>query len=213
MSLFSVQYRLHTYQFKIFRKIFVTEPNTKGAQVLLEGFKFGFKLQYEGPRYPRESSTLKSARQSIVILMENIDKECKLGRVAGPFSSRPFPTLTVSPLDLVPKKDGDLRVIHHLSYPENDSVNYFIDHAWCAVQYASVDDAMYMIHSLGKGALLAKADIKSAFLLLPIWPGDFDLLGFKLNDMYNFGKTLPIGASISCSLFTKFSTFLQWDVI
>ena len=51
-------------------------------------------------------------------------KEVALGRVAGPFSTAPFPSLRVSPVDLVPKKDGDFRLIHHLS--QYDSVNYHI---------------------------------------------------------------------------------------
>jgi hypothetical protein len=34
---------------------------------------------------------------------------------------------------------------------------------------------------LGKNALCAKSDIKSAFRLLPIYPGSFDLLGMQLN--------------------------------
>ena len=38
-----------------------------------------------------------------------------MGRVAGPFESIPFPTFRVSPVGLLPKKDGDVRLIHHLS--------------------------------------------------------------------------------------------------
>jgi hypothetical protein len=34
-----------------------------------------------------------------------------------------------------------------------------------------------MIKNLGVNALIGKKDIKSAFQLLPIYPGDFDLLG------------------------------------
>ena len=36
-----------------------------------------------------------------------------------------------------------------------------------------------MIQTLGQNAILAKTDLKSAFRLLPIYPGDFDLLGIK----------------------------------
>ncbi|KAK6170386.1 hypothetical protein SNE40_018795 [Patella caerulea] len=55
-------------------------------------------------------------------------------------------------------------------------------------------------------------DIKSAFRLLPIYPGDFDLLGFQFDNKYYIDKCLPMGCSISCSLFEKFSTFLHWVV-
>jgi hypothetical protein len=39
-----------------------------------------------------------------------------MGRIAGPFSVPLFPTLRVSPIGLVPKKNGDFRMIHNLSY-------------------------------------------------------------------------------------------------
>jgi hypothetical protein len=42
------------------------------------------------------------------------------------------------------------------------------------------------LHDLGKGALLGKIDIKSAYRLLLINPADFDLLGIFL--MENFTK-------------------------
>ena len=94
-----------------------------------------------------------------------------MGRVVGPFESVPFLTFRVSPVGLVSDKDGDVRLIHHLSYPTHNSVNYHID--W--VKYSNIDEAVLMIQSLGQGTLLAKTDLKSAFRLLPIYPGDLDL--------------------------------------
>jgi acyl-CoA reductase-like NAD-dependent aldehyde dehydrogenase len=41
-----------------------------------------------------------------------------------------------------------------------------------SVKYSSVDDAVEMIQSLGKGAKLWISDIKKAFRLLPVWPGE-----------------------------------------
>jgi hypothetical protein len=56
--------------------------------------------------------------------------------------------------------------------------NDFIDKELCIVKYSTIDDAIKMIHKLGKNAKLAKCDIKSAFRLLRLSPGDFDLMGF-----------------------------------
>ncbi|KAK6168530.1 hypothetical protein SNE40_021042 [Patella caerulea] len=70
-----------------------------------------------------------------------------------------------------------------------------------------------MIATLGKGALLGKMDIKSAFRLLPIFPGDFDLLGIYFRGFYFIDKCLPMGCSLSCALFEKFSSFLQWVLV
>ena len=66
---------------------------------------------------------------------------------------------------------------------------------------------------MGKGTLLAKMDIKSAFMLMIINPGDFDLLGFKFQGNYYIDKCLPMGCSKSYSLFEKFSAFLQWALM
>jgi len=187
-------------------------PDQKVALELLEGFTEGFSLKYQGPRIPTEAKNLKSVAQAPEIFKKKIEKEISLDRISGPFSERPLPNLRISPLGLVPKKDGDFRVIHHLSYPESGSVNDFIDPALCSVHYASIDDAVNKIQTLGKGALLGKSDIKSAFRLLPVNPQDFDLLGFKIEEQFYFDKCLPMGASISCSLFEKFSTFIQWQV-
>lgn len=52
-------------------------------------------------------------------------------RVAGPFKTPPFVSLQVSPLSLVPKKDGDIRIFNHLSYPLGHFINFlFPGHVW-----------------------------------------------------------------------------------
>jgi hypothetical protein len=67
-----------------------------------------------------------------------------------------------------------------------------------------------MINRIGNGGKLAKTDIKSAFRLLRVSPSDFDQIGFSFDNKFYFDKCLPFGASISCSLFEKFSTALHW---
>ena len=52
----------------------------------------------------------------------------------------------------------------------------------------------------GEALFLAKTDIKS----------DYELLGFKWREGYYYDRCLPMGCSISCSIFEKFSTALQW---
>jgi hypothetical protein len=70
-----------------------------------------------------------------------------------------------------------------------------------------------MIFKLGFNAEMAKREKKSAFRLLPICPDDFCLLGIKDNEGNIYiDKFLPMGCRVSCALFEKFSTFLQWLV-
>ncbi|KAK3108908.1 hypothetical protein FSP39_018419 [Pinctada imbricata] len=63
---------------------------------------------------------------------------------------------------------------------------------------------------MGRKTLLAKMDVKSAFRLMIINPGDFDLLGIKFQDEYYIDKCLPLGCAKSCKLWENFSTFLEW---
>ena len=186
-------------------------PDKTSAELLLKGFSEGFRLGYEGPRVPRESPNLKSVDLDPGAIRTKLNKEIELGRIAGPFKSRPLDRLRVSPIGLIPKSEpGKMRLIQHLSYPEGDSVNDGIVKSYCDVSYASFDVAVGLVASIGPGAWMAKADIKSAFRLLPMHPQDFELLGMKVGDDYFVDKALPMGASCSPALFEKFSTFIEW---
>ena len=95
-------------------------------------------------------------------MYKRLAKEIAKGGVAGPFQSRPIPTLRVSPLGVVPKKtEGEFRVNHHLSYPTKNSVNDYIEDALGSVNYTKFDEAINMVHRLGRGAFFAKSGIKA----------------------------------------------------
>ncbi len=187
--------------------------DTTNRDLLLLGFKQGFRLGYTGPRKPQFAEPLTSVKQNPLIAQRKIQKEIEAGRVAGPFPKPPIPNLKCSPIGIVPKHDpGEYRLIHHLSYPCGRSVNDGIPEEHCTVTYTSFDEAVAMVAKTGVGCQMAKTDIKSAFRLLPIYPGDFDLLGFFFDGKYFFDKMLPMGASVSCALFEKFAMFLECTV-
>ncbi len=201
---------------------YANQGHLQDSQLILHGFDKGFSLQYTGPAASRDAKNLASALQLPHIVAAKLNKEVSSGRVAGPFSTRPISNLKVSPIGLVPKKSAStdsngkshehFRLIHHLSHPHGSSVNDHIDDSFCTVQYTNFDHAITMVQRLGKGALLAKLDVKSAFRLLPVRPEDFHLLGMYFQDNFYFDKALPFGCAISCSLFEKFSSFLEWCI-
>ena len=147
------------------------------AEVLVKGFTQGFPLHYEGsPSF--HASNLLSAIQNPAAVDAKITKELEAHRLAGPFSSPPFLVFRVSPLGLVPKKvKGEFRLIHHFSYPKGGSLNDNIPVEFTSVSYATVEDAIRLIQSVGPGCFLAKTDIKNAFQIVPIQPQDYHLLG------------------------------------
>ena len=133
-------------------------------------------------------------------------KEIEMGRIAGPFNERPFTNWRLSPIGVVRKN------LHpqHLSFPLGKSVNDGIDPVFSTVQYTSFDKVLDSVAKLGRNTLLAKMDILSAFRLLILHPSDFELFGFKFKNQFYFDKCLPMGCSVSCSLFEKFASFLEW---
>ena len=164
-------------------------PLLEVAKELIEGLRFGFKLKYTGTRLP---VLTKSVSERNEVVCRKIKK--------------------ISPIFLITKNNGDFRLIHNLSQPAENSVNDFIDSKFCSVRYSSIDDAVRLVKRIGHAARLAKVDVKSAFRLLRVSPSDFDHLGFIFNNKYHYDKCLPVGASIICSLFEKFSTALHWFI-
>ena len=62
-----------------------------------------------------------------------------------------------------------------------------------SLQYSSIDDAVELLTALGKGALMAKVDLKSAFRVVPVHQTDSELLGMSWRDTFYFDTCLPFG--------------------
>ncbi|KAJ1163103.1 hypothetical protein NDU88_003566 [Pleurodeles waltl] len=177
-------------------------PRPVEQELLFRGFSKGFR----SPAVTRGANNLRSAREAPGVVQEKLEKELQLGRVAGPFTQPPLPNFIVSSLGIVPKKDqGKYRMVHYLSYPKGSSVNDYLEEGTCSVCYASFDEAVDLVRAAGKGALMAKADIESAFRLLPV-----HLLGMQWAGQYFYDKCMPMGCAVSCSLFKTFACFLEW---
>ena len=91
--------------------------------LLLLVLQFGCLLGYTGPPTQILSNNLASALLDPQIITEKLRDDLSSGRVIPATQSYPFIS---SPLGLVPKPNGGLRRIHHLSHPQGSSVNDFI---------------------------------------------------------------------------------------
>ena len=80
----------------------------------------------------------------------------------------------------------------------------------CSLKYVTIDDAIKEIIRLGRGALLAKIDIKSAFRLLPVHPVDRHMLGMRWNDGVYIDTCLPFGLRSAPKLFNLLADMLAW---
>ena len=203
------------------------------AKFLIQGFRQGFSIGYQGPANRQSRSNNIPFTKGVgdrQEMWQKIMTEVDANRVAGPFAQIPFASYIQSPIGLIPKHGGKTRLIFHLSYnftqnPNDASLNHFTPKHMCSVHYNDLDyavccclktEARARSSHTGSGSVyLAKTDLRMAFRMLPVKKEHWRWLVFKAVDpqtgktMYFVDKCLPFGASISCALFQKFSNALH----
>jgi hypothetical protein len=102
------------------------------------------------------------------------------------------------------------RLIVDLSHPKGKSVNDGIPKHLCSMSYITTDNAISRILALGRGTLLAKVDVKSAFRLIPVHPSDRHLLGMEWKDNIYVDTCLPFGLRSAPKLFNIMADLLAW---
>ena len=120
-----------------------------------------------------------------------------------------------SKLGVIPKKHqpGKWRLIVDLSSPKGASTNDFVSPTLCSLSYASVDDAAAYVYEAGRGTLLAKLDIKSAYRNIPVHPGDRHLLGIQWKGKTYVDTCLPFGLRSVPKLFNAVADALEWVIV
>ena len=103
-------------------------------------------------------------------------------------------------------------LILDLSSPEGRSVNDGIQPALCSLSYVSIDDAARAVAKAGRGALLAKVDIKSAYRIVEVHPEDRPLLGMLWDGGLFIDSVLPFGLRSAPKIFTALADALEWIV-
>lgn len=152
-------------------------------------------MEYQGPRKPFSCPNLKSAIDNPTVIEEKINKELECDRVEGPFKTKAFPNIRISPLSLVPKiSKGSWRLIFHLSYPHKkpNSINAGISDESSAVHSAGIYEAIPHIKILDIYTFLCKTDFRSAFRILPVNPNDFELLGISGVETSSMANVYPL---------------------
>jgi hypothetical protein len=152
-------------------------PDIEQAHKLVSDMITGFHIGYHGDRNTfRDSPNLPIPVDMEHHIDEDMEKELKANRRAGPFTRNtlPYNNLVVSPIGVVDKKNSNKkRVIHHLSWPRNNSnssINTSVEETDTKLQ--SFDDALQMIINASRmpntvGINLSKVDVQSAYRIIP----------------------------------------------
>ena len=97
-----------------------TNYDSAETKFLVDGFKQGFDIGYQGPQIRQSRSENIPFTPGVgnhTEMWNKIMKEVEAGRVAGPFNEIPFKNFIQSPIGLVPKKGkSKTRLTFHLSY-------------------------------------------------------------------------------------------------
>lgn len=177
---------------------------------IVQGFCIGFDYHTHKCRPAKQNMI--SAKKNPLIVEEYLFKEREAGRVVGPLPRESISSAQISPFGVIPKphQPGKWRLILDLSSPEGASVNDGICKGLCSLRYLSVDDIASTILSLGKGALLAKMDIQSAYRMVPVHPDDHHLLGMQWEGQLFVDTVLPFGLRSAPKIFNAVADALEW---
>ena len=154
-------------------------------------------------------NNMQSALQHPAVIEEYPAEEVRLGRLL------PLPwgtSVHVSRFGVIPKghTPGKWRMITDLTSPHGCSVNDAIDPGLCSMEYITVDCVARRAWQMGPGALLAKADIKSAYRIVPVHPDDLPLLGVEWKGTRYIDRMLPFGLRSAPKIFNALADALQW---
>ncbi len=163
---------------------------------LLSGISQGFRVGFKATSKLRSAKTnFPSVQHHSEVVKKYLDAELALGRMLGPFDPQQLPGVHISSFGVIPKQHqvGRWRLIVDLSSPEGASVNDGIPTQLYSLKNIKVDEIAKSILRIGMGTEVAKMDIKSAYHIVPVHPGDRWLLGMRWRNQLFVDTALPFG--------------------
>ena len=190
-------------------------PDQRFAAFIRRGLSTGFRIGAD-PSAPLRTppGNFPSVRANSAQVSKYIRGEVELGRLQE-VKADARPLMRCNPIGLIPKQSqpGKFRLIVDLSSPRGASVNQAIPAELCSLRYTSVPEAVSKILPYGRGALLAKLDLQSAYRHVPVHPADQHLLGIHWLGSTFADRALPFGLSSAPILFSAVADTLAWAMI
>ena len=145
------------------------------------------------------------------VVARYLQTEQNEGRLVGPLRCPPTQVHT-SPFGVIPKhsQPGKWRLITDPFSPPGSSVNDGIYLTLCSIYYSGFDEAIAMVCQMGRGCLLAKTDLKSAYWAVPVHPDDRPRLDMNWRDALFLDAALPFGLRSAPKIFSAVADALLW---
>ena len=181
-------------------------PDREFAEFVVRGIREGFRIGFDyscrlGGNIPKNMRSASENQDPIDRYVRAEAQERRLIRAP----------VRVSRVGVIPKPHQPGKWTD-LSFPKGQSVNDGIGAEVCSVSYATVDQAVRCIKTLGRGALLAKFDIANAYRAVPVHPSDRLLLGLSWRGDTFVDGALPFGLRSAPKLFTAVADALLWAI-
>ena len=194
------QYHLRDYPYQELVKFF------------LESVSNRFRIGYNGSNLQSAKKNLTSATAHPDVVDKYLHHELLLGRMSGPYPTLACSDVHISRFGVIPKnhQPNKWRLITDLSHPAGSSINDGIPPPLCSLSYVTIDDAIQKILQYGRGTMLAKIDIQSAFRLLPVHPEDRHLLAMSWKGELYIDHCIPFGLRSAPRLFNILADLLSW---
>ena len=193
-------------------------PDRCFVSYLIDGLVLGFLAGLcDMPVESYECHNLQTAITEPAVVDSLLEKELSKGFMIGPFVASPFSPYRVSPIGVATRKySGKKRLVIDLSAPHDGvvpSINSLIPREPFSLYYASVDNAISLITTAGRGAWLGKADITDAFKVMPLHPSQWHLFGVRWGGKLFFSVRLAFGCRSSPRIFDALSEALCWILL
>ena len=183
---------------------------------ILQGLTHGFHIGFDREVKCRSAkNNMRSALENPYPVDEYLAEELQAGRTVGPLDPNHLVGAQVSQFGVIPKTGhpNKWRLIVDLSSPREHSVNDGIVKNLCSLKYASVEDAVQRIWSMGRGTLLAKIDIEHAYRNVPVHTEDRLLLVMQWREKFYMDTELPFGLRLAPKIFSAVADTLEWILL